>query len=86
MPIINITKKLREAVKKANENNRQNLYYCILLHEAANEIERLQKKVTADVKVDVPVETVTRSNLFKKSKPTPLSLTGSYLTNMEARP
>jgi hypothetical protein len=82
--MLNLTKKLREAVKKANENNKTNLYYCILLHEAANEIERLQKKVvTADVKADVPVETVTRSNLFKKSKPTPLSLTGSYPANLE---
>lgn len=41
----NITKKLREAVKTANEKHQRNLYFCILLNEAANEIERLQKQV-----------------------------------------
>lgn len=78
--IINLNKKLRDAVKKATENNQTNLYYCILLHEAANEIERLQKKV---VKADVKIETVTRSNLFKISKPAPLSLAGRCLSNIE---
>jgi hypothetical protein len=85
--IVNLTEKLRDAVKKATENNQTNLYYCILLHEAANEIERLQKKVVkADVKkADVKIETVTRSNLFKISKPASLSLAGSCLSNMEGR-
>lgn len=78
--MLNLIKKLREAVKKANENNQRNLYYCILLHEAANEIERLNKKLA-----DVNTEPVIRNNLFKKSKPAPLSLAGSF-SNLEVRP
>lgn len=39
--IINLTKNLRKAADASEKNN---LYHCILFHEAAEEIERLQKK------------------------------------------
>ncbi len=73
--IINLTKNLRKAADASEKNN---LYHCILFHEAAEEIERLQKKLGK-------TEKISRSNLFKLSKPAPLALAESCLSNMEGR-
>jgi len=64
--IINLIRSMRNTAKRTDKNN---LGHCILLFEAANEIERLQKKLsTAE----------TRSNQTNRSKITPLSLVRSY--------
>jgi hypothetical protein len=57
---------MRNTAKRADKNN---LGHCILLFEAANEIERLQKKLSV---------AESRRNQATRSKTTPLSLVRSY--------
>jgi hypothetical protein len=64
--IINLIRSMRNTAKRTDKNN---LGHCILLFEAANEIERLQKKLSI---------AETRSNQTTRSKITPLSLVRSY--------
>ena len=64
--IINLIRSMRNTAKRSDKNN---LGHCILLFEAANEIERLQKKLSI---------AETRSNQTNRSKITPLSLVRSY--------
>jgi len=64
--IINLIRSMRNTAKRTDKNN---LGHCILLFEAANEIERLQKKLS---------NAETRSNQTTRSKITPLSLVRSY--------
>ncbi len=64
--IINLIRSMRNTAKR---NDKTNLGNCILLFEAANEIERLQKKLSV---------AETRSNQTTRSKTTPLSLVRSY--------
>jgi hypothetical protein len=64
--IINLIRSMRNTAKRTDKNN---LGHCILLFEAANEIERLQKKLSV---------AETRSNQTTRSKITPLSLVRSY--------
>jgi hypothetical protein len=64
--IINLIRSMRNTAKRTDKNN---LGHCILLFEAANEIERLQKKLSI---------AETRSNQTNRSKITPLSLVRSY--------
>ncbi len=64
--IINLIRSMRNTARRTDKNN---LGHCILLFEAANEIERLQKKLSV---------AETRSNQTTRSKITPLSLVRSY--------
>ena len=64
--IINLTRSMRKTTQKADKNN---LGHCILLFEAANEIERLQKKLSI---------AETRSNQTTRCKTTSVSLVRSY--------
>ena len=64
--IINLIRSMRNTAKRTDKTN---LGYCILLFEAANEIERLQKKLSV---------AETRRNLTTRSKTTTLSLVRSY--------
>ncbi len=64
--IINLTRSMRNITQKADKNN---LGHCILLFEAANEIERLQKKLSiAETRLNHPQT---------RCKITPLSLVKS---------
>ena len=65
--IINLTRTMRNTIQKANKNN---LGSCILLFEAANEIERLQKKLS--------IAETRLNHLHTRCKTTPLSLVKSY--------
>ncbi len=63
--IINLTRSMRNTAQKADKNN---LGHCILLFEAANAIERLQKKLS-----------ITETHLnHPRCKATSLSLVKSY--------
>ena len=64
--IVNLVKNMRTTAKRTDKNN---LGHCILLFLAANEIERLQKKLSA---------AETRGNQTIRSKRTTLSLVTSY--------
>ena len=64
--IINLIRSMRNTAKRADKTN---LGHCILLFEAANEIERLQKKLSV---------AETRRDQTTRSKTTPLSLVRSY--------
>ena len=64
--IVNLVKNMRTTAKRTD---RTNLGHCILLSLAANEIERLQKKLSA---------AEPRSNQTIRSKITSLSLVKSY--------
>ncbi|TKB24561.1 hypothetical protein FCL47_17135 [Desulfopila sp. IMCC35006] len=64
--IVNLVRNMRTTAKRTDKNN---LGHCILLFLAANEIERLQKKLFV---------AETRSNQNIRSKITPLSLVKSY--------
>lgn len=64
--IVNLVRCMRTTAKRTDKSN---LGHCILLFLAANEIERLQKKLSA---------AETRSNQTIRSKITPLSLVKSY--------
>ena len=63
--IINLTRNMRNTTQKSNKNN---LGHCILLFEAANEIERLQRKLSV---------AETRSNQTTMCKKNNLSLVKS---------
>jgi hypothetical protein len=64
--IVNLVRNMRSTAKRTDKSN---LGHCILLFLAANEIERLQKKLSA---------AETRSNQNIRSKITPKSLVKSY--------
>jgi hypothetical protein len=64
--IVNLVRNMRATAKRTNKNN---LGHCILLFLAANEIERLQMKLSmAEI----------RGNQTTRSKITPLSSAKSY--------
>ena len=71
--IVNLVRNMR-ATAKITDNN--NLGHCILLFLAANEIERLQKKLFA---------AEPRSNQTIRGKITPLSLVKPYPSLIERR-
>lgn len=71
--IVNLVRNMRTTAKRTDKNN---LGHCILLFLAANEIERLQKKLSA---------AETRSNQTIRSKITPLSLVKSYPSLIQRR-
>jgi len=71
--IINLIRSMRNTAKRTDKNN---LGHCILLFEAANEIERLQKKLSV---------AETRSNQTTRSKTTRLSLVRSYPSLIKRR-
>ena len=71
--IVNLVKNMRATAKRTDKNN---LGHCILLSLAANEIERLQKKLSA---------AEPRSNQIIRSKITPLSLVKSYPSLIQRR-
>ena len=59
--IINLTRNMRKTTQKADKNN---LGHCILLFEAANEIERLQKKLSmAETRLNHPQTRCKRTSL-----------------------
>jgi hypothetical protein len=64
--IVNLVRNMRATAKRTDKNN---LGHCILLFLAANEIERLQKRLTM---------AETRGNQTSRSKITPLSSAKSY--------
>jgi len=64
--IVNLVRCMRTTAKRTDKSN---LGHCILLFLAANEIERLQRKLSAAER---------RSNQTIPSKITPLSLVNSY--------
>jgi hypothetical protein len=64
--IVNLVRNMRTTAKRTDKNN---LGHCILLFLAANEIERLLKKLSA---------AETRSNQTIRSKIAPLSSVKSY--------
>jgi len=65
--IINLTRSMRNTAKKTDKTN---VGHCILLFEAANEIERLQKKLSiAETRLNHPQS---------RRKTNPLSLVRSY--------
>ena len=65
--IINLIRSMRNTAKRTDKNN---LGHCILLFEAANEIERLQKKLS--------IAETRLNHLHTRCKTTPLSLVKSY--------
>ena len=71
--IVNLVRSMRTTAKRTDKNN---LGHCILLFLAANEIERLQKKLSV---------AETRSNQTIRSKKTPLSLVKSYPSLIQRR-
>lgn len=71
--IVNLVRNMRTTAKRTDKNN---LGHCILLFLAANEIERLQKKLSV---------AETRSNQTIRSKTTPLSLVKSYPSLIQRR-
>jgi guanylate kinase len=64
--IVNLVRNMRTTAKRTDKNN---LGHCILLFLAANEIERLQKRLTM---------AETRGNQAIRRKITTLSLVTSY--------
>jgi hypothetical protein len=64
--IVNLVRNMRATAKRTDKNN---LGHCILLFLAANEIERLQKRLSM---------AETRGNRAIRSKITTLSLVPSY--------
>jgi hypothetical protein len=64
--IVNLVRNMRTTAKRTDKSN---LGHCILLFLAANEIERLQKKLSV---------AETRSNQTIRSKITSLSLVKPY--------
>ena len=64
--IVNLVRSMRTTAKRTDKTN---VGHCILLFLAANEIERLQKKLPA---------AEPHSNQTIRSKITPLSLVKSY--------
>ena len=71
--IVNLVRNMRTTAKRTDKNN---LGHCILLFLAANEIERLQKKLSV---------AETRSNQTIRSKITPLSLVKSCHSLIQRR-
>ena len=71
--IVNLVRNMRATAERTDENN---LGHCILLFLAANEIERLQKKLSV---------AETHSNQTIRSKITPLSLVKPYPSLIERR-
>ena len=71
--IVNLVRNMRTTAKRTDKSN---LGHCILLFLAANEIERLQKKLSV---------AETRSNQTIRSKITPLSLVKSYPSLIQRR-
>ena len=71
--IVNLVRSMRTTAKRADKNN---LGHCILLFLAANEIERLQKKLSV-------AETL--SNQTIRSKITPRSLVKSFPSLIQRR-
>jgi hypothetical protein len=71
--IVNLVRSMRTTAKRTDKNN---LGHCILLFLAANEIERLQKKLSV---------AETRSNQTIRSKITPLSLVKYFPSLIQRR-
>jgi len=71
--IVNLVRNMRTTAKRTDKNN---LGHCILLFLAANEIERLQKKLSV---------AKSRSNQTIRSQITPLSLVKSYPSLIQRR-
>jgi len=71
--IVNLVRNMRATAKRTDKNN---LGHCILLILAANEIERLQKKLSV-------AETL--SNQTIRSKITPRSLVKSFPSLIQRR-
>ncbi len=71
--IVNLVRNMRTTARRTDKNN---LGHCILLFLAANEIERLEKKLSV---------AETRSNQTIRSKITPLSLVKSYTSLIQKR-
>jgi len=71
--IVNLVRNMRSTAERTDKSN---LGHCILLFLAANEIERLQKKLSA---------AELRSNQTIRSKITPLSLVKSYRSLIQRR-
>lgn len=71
--IVNLVRSMRTTAKRTDKNN---LGHCILLFLAANEIERLQKKLT---------DAEPRNNQTIRSKITSLSLGKSYPSLIQRR-
>ncbi len=71
--IVNLVRSMRTTAKRTDKNN---LGHCILLFLAANEIERLQKKLSV---------AETRSNQTIRSKITPKSLVKSFPSLIQRR-
>lgn len=71
--IVNLVRNMRATAKRTDKNN---LGHCILLFLAANEIERLQMKLSmAEI----------RGNQTTRSKITPLSSVTSYPSIIQRR-
>lgn len=71
--IVNLVRNMRTTAKRTDKNN---LGHCILLFLAANEIERLQMKLSmAEI----------RGNQTTRSKITPLSSVKSYPSVIQRR-
>ena len=71
--IVNLVRNMRATAKRTDKNN---LGHCILLFLAANEIERLQKRLSM---------AETRDNRAIRSKITPLSSVKSYPSVIQRR-
>jgi hypothetical protein len=71
--IVNLVRCMRTTAKRTDKSN---IGHCILLFLAANEIERLQKKLSV---------AETRSNQTIRSKITSLSLVKSYPSLIQRR-
>ncbi len=71
--IVNLVRNMRTTAKRTDKKN---LGHCILLFLAANEIERLQKKLSV---------AESRSNQTIRSKITPLSLVKHYPSLIQRR-
>ncbi len=71
--IVNLVRNMRTTAKRTDKNN---LGHCILLFLAANEIERLQKKLSV---------AETRSNQTIRSKITSLSLVKYFPSLIQRR-
>jgi len=71
--IVNLVRNMRTTAKRTDKNN---LGHCMLLFLAANEIERLQKKLAV-------AETLSKQTI--RNKITPLSLVKPYPSLIERR-
>lgn len=71
--IVNLVRNMRSTAKRTDKSN---LGHCILLFLAADEIERLQEKLSV---------AETRSNQTIRSKTTSLSLVKSYRSLIQRR-